>query len=435
MNIIVYIILALAAGAGIGATIGYLAAKNKTSVLAALLTAEKQARANDKKNYDTLTANAKGEFDRRIAELKNEASERRNSELEELRKGYEQQLALFKDNVKNATEEILNKRSEELQGANTRQMEDLFKPIRENIMRMESSMKDNRDAHNQTAATLQESIKNLMERTASIGEQADRLSNALQHKNKFMGNWGEMILINILESQGFRNGIEFDSQQVMRDEEGKVLYNEDSGSKMIPDVILHLPDNRDLIIDAKMSLTAFVDYQNAVTEEEREAAAIRHIESVKAHVKELSAKNYMKYVKAPRISSDFVIMFLPQEGAMQLIMEREPELWSKAFNKDHVYIISGQYLMAAVHMINIAWQHVQQEKNTQDIMKNAKILIERVELFYQRFITLGKKLDDTKRAYEELDMNVQSGKQSIAASGRAFAKLGVPSRNILPETE
>ena len=221
----------------------------------------------------------------------------------------------------------------------------------------------------------------------------------------------------------------------MRDEEGKVLYNEDSGSKMIPDVILHLPDNRDLIIDAKMSLTAFVDYQNAVTEEEREAAAIRHIESVKAHVKELSAKNYMKYVKAPRISSDFVIMFLPQEGAMQLIMEREPELWSKAFNKDHVYIISGQYLMAAVHMINIAWQHVQQEKNTQDIMKNAKILIERVELFYQRFITLGKKLDDTKRAYEELDMNVQSGKQSIAASGRAFAKLGVPSRNILPETE
>ena len=464
----IYIIVGLIQGLVLGVLMGFFAGKSKYSPLAMLLEREKVAREEERRDFkeqlettkkesaeqlesvkkesaEQLESvkkesaeqleSAKKEAAEQLETAKKEAAERRASELEEIKRDYIQQLDLFKENVKTTTEKILKERSEELQGVNMRQMDSILTPLRENIGRMEASMNENRDVHNQNTASLKDAIKNMMEKTADIGVQADRLSNALQHKNKFMGNWGEMILINILESQGFHEGVEFESQKAMRDEDGHVLYNEESGSKMIPDVILHLPDNRDLIIDAKMSLTAFVDYQNAINDAERDEAAMRHIESVKAHVKELSQKNYSKYIKKPRVSSDFVIMFLPQEGAMQLIMEREPELWTRAFEKDHVYIISGQYLMAAVHLINISWHHVQQEKNTQEILKNARILVERVELFYSRFLNLGKKLDETKKAYEEIDMTVRTGKQSIAASGRVFAKLGVPSKNILPEPE
>ena len=440
------LVVGLFAGLIVGGLIGYLFGKSKYSPLSALLDAEKISREEDRRDYkehlETVKKEAaeqlevtKKEATEQLECAKKDAAERRSSELEEIKRDYLQQLDLFKENLKNATEQILKERSEELQCVNSRQMENLFKPIRENIVRMENSMNDNRDAHTKTAQDLKSTMEMMMQRTERIGEQADRLSNALQYKNKFMGNWGEMILINILESQCFTEGKEFESQQVMRDEGGNVIYNEDSGSKMIPDVILHLPDNRDLIIDAKMSLTAFVDYQNAVTDKERDSAAVRHIDSVKAHIKELSAKNYSKYIKKPRVSSDFVIMFLPQEGAMQLIMEREPNLWSQAFEKDHVYIISGQYLMAAVHLINIAWHNVQQEKNTQEILKNARILVERVELFYSRFQMLGKKLDETRNAYEDIEKTVKTGKQSIAASGRTFEKLGLKSKKGLPEPD
>ncbi len=347
----------------------------------------------------------------------------------------ELQLKFFKDNITSTTEQILKQRTEQLQSENSRQMEALFSPIRDNIRKMEISMNDNRTAHDNNTGKLEKAMQMMMQQALSIGEKADQLSTALQHKNKVMGNWGELILTNILESQGFTNGKEFEAQVAMRDEDGNLLYNEETGSKMIPDVILHLPDNRDLIIDAKMSLTAFVEYQNATTDAEREAAALRHIESVKAHVRELSAKNYSHYVRKPRVSCDFVIMFLPHEGAMQLVMEKEPDLWNRAFTKHKVYIISGQYLMAAVHIINIAWQQVQQEKNTQEIMRNARLLLERTELFYTRFVALGKKLDDTRRAYDELDTTVRTGNKSIAASGRAFAKLGIPGKSILPEED
>ncbi len=345
----------------------------------------------------------------------------------------ELQLKFLKDNITSATEKILKQRTEQLQDENSRQMEALFSPLRENIRKMELSMNDNRTAHDNNTGRLEKAMQMMMQQTQTIGEKADQLSTALQHKNKVMGNWGELILTNILESQGFTNGKEFDAQLAMRDEDGKVILNEETGSKMIPDVILHLPDNRDLIIDAKMSLTAFVEYQNATTDAEREAAAQRHIESVRAHVKELSAKNYNQYVSKPRVSCDFVIMFLPHEGAMQLLMEKEPELWNRAFTKHKVYIISGQYLMAAVHMINISWQHVQQEKNTQEIMKNAKLLVERTELFYSRYLNLGKRLEEARKAYDELETTVKTGNKSIAASGRAFARLGVPNKGILPE--
>ncbi|MCQ2244176.1 MAG: DNA recombination protein RmuC [Bacteroidaceae bacterium] len=347
----------------------------------------------------------------------------------------ELQLKFFRDNITSTTEKILKQRTEQLHDENSRQMEALFSPLRDNIRKMEISMNDNRTAHDNNTGKLEKAMQMMMQQAQSIGDKADQLSTALQHKNKVMGNWGELILTNILESQGFTNGKEFDAQLAMRDEDGNVIYNEETGSKMIPDVVLHLPDNRDLIIDAKMSLTAFVEYQNATSDVERESAALRHIESVRAHVKELSAKNYSHYVRKPRVSCDFVIMFLPHEGAMQLLMEKEPELWNRAFTKHNVYIISGQYLMAAVHMINIAWQQVQQDKNTQEIMKNARILVERTELFYTRFLALGKKMEDVRKAYDDLDTTVRSGNKSIAASGRAFARLGVPTKGILPEEE
>lgn len=418
----------------IGAVAMFFVGKSKRAALEALLYAERKRMAEVKAEAANSIARQKAEARETLETTKKEADNRRTKEIADLKQSYEQQMRLFKEEMKTATDALLKERSSALQSANTEQMEVLFKPLKDNIERMEKSIVDNREAQARNTESIEKTMEQMMQRTTDLGMQADKLSNALQRKNKTAGNWGELILTELLESQGLQQGIHFDAQQSMKDELGHSLRNEDSGARMIPDVVLHLADYRDVIIDSKMSLTAFTDYQNAETEDERKAAAARHLESVRAHIKELSAKKYNEYVKKPRICSDFVIMFVPLEGALQLALNEAPELWREAFDK-HVFIVGGQTLIAALRIIDLTWVNVQQDRNTQKIMEEARKLVDRVAQFYAQFELVGKKLTEAQEVYRSVQDKVKDGRQSIIGAGRTLEDLGVRGKKALPQIE
>lgn len=344
------------------------------------------------------------------------------------------QLDMLQSQFTALSERILRQRSNELQSSNLSNMQQIFAPLKENLARMEQAMKDSQLTSARNTASVEKSIEHMMKQALDLGRQADRLSNALQHQNKVTGNWGELVLTELLESQGLKKGIHFDVQATLRDWQGNPIRNEDTGSKMVPDVILHLADNRDVVIDSKMSLKAFTDYQNTENQEEKEAAAQRVVESIRAHVRGLSGKNYSRYVQKNRAQVDFVIMFVPIEGALQLALNTDPQLWRDAFDKK-VFIAGTQSLMAGLRIIDLTWVNVQHERNTQKIIEEARKLIERVERFHAKFLSVGKKIKETQEAYDEVKTIVSDGKQTILGAGRAMEQLGVRGKKALPNTE
>lgn len=406
---IIYLIIGLI----IGAAAAFLATRGQANTLKALLKAEKEERERDRETDTARLKALKEEYDRRL-----------DSELDGLKDNYITQIKLVREQLGTATEKMLKERMTELQSANTRQMDTIFAPIRDNIMRMEQSINDSRETSARNHASFEKTMEQMMRQTSTLSLQADRLSNALQRKNKTSGNWGELILTELLESQGLEEGLHYDVQHTLQDADGHTLTNADTGSRMIPDVVLHLADRRDLIIDSKMSLTAFVDYQNAETETGRTEAGRRLVESVKAHIKELNVKKYHDYIRQPRVSCDFVIMFVPIESALQLAISLQPDLWQKAFDK-RVLLVGSQTLIAALHIIDLTWVNVKQEQNTQHIMEEARKLVERVEQFYQRFQTVGKKITEAGEAYKDVMDKVRDGRQSILGAGQNLERLGV----------
>lgn len=442
----VYIVIALVAGL----VIGYLVAHGKATKSQTLLEAEQKARQVDKQAAEQRLNDALSQqresFNQQLSSLKEQLTEeregrkadreasqhQRESDMEQLRKSCDEQLKLVREQATNATAELLKMRSQELQASSTSQIEALLKPFQQHIEIMQKSINDSREAIGKSTAGFESSMKQMIERTNDIGQQADRLSNALQHKNKTTGNWGELILTELLESQGLQRGVHFDIQQTLRDSDGNTLTNDETGARMIPDVIVHLADNRDVVIDAKASLTAFVDYQNAENEVDKAAAAQRHIESVRSHVKELIGKKYQDYILPPHTSAGFTIMFIPNDGALQLVMSEAPSLWREAFEKN-VFIAGSQTLVAALRIIDLAWVNVQQNRNTQRIIDEARKLIDRVERFYELFQKAGTKLNEATQLYHDMAEKVYNGRQSIVGAGKNLEELGVKGKKALPE--
>lgn len=405
-------IVFLLIGVLIGAAASYFVSRSRIVAAEALLDAERE----------------------HLAEVKADAQQRLQAYKAEAEKRQQEQMTMVREQVESLTRSMLQERSEELMQTNKVNMDVLLTPMRENIKHMEHTMAGHRDAAIHNSASLQQAVESMMMQTKELGTQADRLSNALQRKNKTAGNWGELILTDLLESQGLVEGMHFDAQWTMRDETGNSLRNEDSGRRMIPDVVLHLADNRDVVIDSKMSLVAFTDYQNAETEPERHEAAVRHLESVRQHVRELAAKRYNDYIRKPRVSADFVIMFVPIDAALQLALAEQGDLWKKAFDQK-VFICSSQTLIAALHIIDLTWINVQQERNTQKVMDEARKLIDRVEQFYALFVNVGRKIGEAQEAYAKVVDKVKDGKQTILASGRNLETLGVRGKKPLPTIE
>lgn len=348
-----------------------------------------------------------------------EALEQMNRQHEEL---LAKQMQLIKEQMNSASEHILKERAEQLSVANKEQLAGILNPLQTHIQQMREAVEKSDREHNSTMQRLDATIKTSFQLSREVGERADKLAQALTGENKTQGNFGELKLKQLLEDMGLEEGTQFELQETMKDKDGNTVYEEE-GHRMIPDAILHFPDQRDVIIDSKMSFTAFEDYHNAENEEQRQSALSRHIASMRAHVNELAKKNYSKYIKDNRGRLDFVLMYVFSESALQLALSNAPTLWKEAYDKG-VVISGSQNLYMMLRVLEMTWRQVRQVENQQQIMKCADELVNRVQLFAERMEDVKRQFEKTNDAFLKVEASTADSGQSIIVTARQLLKMG-----------
>ncbi len=319
-------------------------------------------------------------------------------------------------NMTAETEKLLKKREQELKEQNQTNMDGILKPLKESIVNMEKAMKDNASSHVETTAKLSEqlkqAVKDMQERTTDVGRKADTLSEALTGKPKVQGCFGENFLEAILAGEGLEEGKHYSREAA----------NEDLSR---PDFVFHFKEGleqKDLIVDSKVSLTAFVDYMNAEADEEKSAALDRHIKSVRKHIDELSRKEYAK--KNAKSFADYVLMFMPRDMAFRVALEADPMLWQESYKKG-VLIATEQTIMPFLKIMQITWNKFQHDTNTLKITAAAQNMIDRVGAFYDSYAELGKKLKAVSVEYNKGIAKLQDGGQSITTSAKQVMSIGI----------
>ena len=362
--------------------------------------------------------------------------ERKNNE--ESRKQADEKLAeqikYLQAELTNTTQKLLDVRSEKLEQTNRTQMSSIIDPLKETISKLEKEMKDTQTQHGNTTTRLEQSIKNLVEKTESIGNRADRLVETLLYQPKSQGDWGELVVKEMLESQGLKEGIHYVYQPTLRDEKGQTLRNEDTNKIMRPDFILHLDEKEDVIIDSKMTITSYDNYVHAKTDDEREMYAKEILASIHNHINELRRANYAAYIENGRKSADFVFMFIPNEGAMQVALAHEKNLWRDTFLKDRIFIVSEMNLYAALRIVNVTWRQIEQNKSYAKVFQTVGLLLDRLNGFIEKFGKVEKSLQQATKAYEEANHQLMIGSRSVLDTGYRLRDMGVKTKKALPES-
>lgn len=363
------------------------------------------------------------ELERVTTQLESEQASH-SKETEMRREQFEQQLKTVQEQFSNLATRILEQTSERLKTTNNESMEHLTKPLKINIEQLQQAIQHTNTETSKNTASLSQQLREMSLQTQKIETTATRLTNVIRGGNKAQGNWGERILTDILESQGYKVGIDYDIQHTLTDEKGNAIKNDDTGRRMIPDVILHYPNNEDVIIDAKMSIDAYYQYVNTEEEALKKKFAADLVSSIRTQATNLAKKDYSKYVHSPRKAIDFVIMFVPNEGALQLALDTDSKIWSEAFDKQ-VFITSQQNLMAILRMIQIAWRQYAQTENQKKVFALAEELLKRVGEFIKRFDKIGKDIDMLHKDYGEAYNKAYTGRQSIVQKANELKELGV----------
>ena len=377
------------------------------------------------------------EADKQLARKEIELElERKNNE--EVRKQADEKLAeqikYLQAELTNTTQKLLDVRSEKLEQTNRTQMSSIIDPLKETISKLEKEMKDTQTQHGNTTTRLEQSIKNLVEKTESIGNRADRLVETLLYQPKSQGDWGELVVKEMLESQGLKEGIHYIYQPTLRDEKGQTLRNEDTNKIMRPDFILHLDEKEDVIIDSKMTITSYDNYVHAKTDDEREMYAKEILTSIHNHINELRRANYAAYIENGRKSADFVFMFIPNEGAMQVALAHEKNLWRDTFLKDRIFIVSEMNLYAALRIVNVTWRQIEQNKSYAKVFQTVGLLLDRLNGFIEKFGKVEKSLQQATKAYEEANHQLMIGSRSVLDTGYRLRDMGVKTKKALPES-
>ena len=366
-------------------------------------------------------------------------SERKQHEqaMAEIKAGQEKAIEAAKTALALENEKILKAREEALKKEAAETMKNITGGLNQTIKGMTEAFEAQKKSHTEETSSIKtqfaETVKHLKEQTEAIGNQAEDLAKALKSKNKMQGNFGETILENMLKDQGFREGIDYESEYWLRDKNGNRIRNEESGKHMRPDFVLHLPDQTDILVDSKMSLAALTDYFAAETDAEREDAAARNLESVKSHIKELTGKEYQKYVVGRR-TLDFVIMFIPNYGAWQLAKMKDAGLFNWAL-EHNVLITTEETLVPFLRLIHGAWVQKEQMENIEGIVKAAEDMVNRVGIFCSANAALEKDLEDVLDGFKENTKRLVDGKQSIVKAAMKAIEHGVPAptgKNALP---
>ena len=390
-------------------------------------------------------AEVKAEADRRLAETKADdakmlAAERESaaklleSTKQEMERRYQnalnEQKVHFDDlskrlvaEAKNATEEMVLRREKQITESGHATMEQLVNPLKETIAKMEKTMNETTLQQTNANSALKEVLKQSIESNAATKRSAEDLVRAFKHDSKIQGDWGECVLEELLQVLGLEEGVHFETQATLRDASGNTVRSDATGCLMRPDVIVHLDKTKDVIVDSKVSMKDFLDYVSAEDPDLRKDLLKKHIESLKKHVKELSAKDYSRYVKAPKKTMDFVIMFVPRSAALWVALNKEPTLWREAMEKN-VFIADEQTLYAALRMIKLSWCQIQQADNQQKVFELANEMLNRVGQFVKQMRVIGDSLEKAQKAYKSGMSKFAEKGQSVLTTCRKLELLG-----------
>lgn len=370
-----------------------------------------------------------------VAQTQLAAEQEQNAKETELRREqFSQQLQTVQEQFANLAQRVLNQSSEQLKATNAESMAIITQPLRENIDKLQQAIRQTNSETAKSTASLSEQLRAMGQQTQRMELSANRLTNVMRGSTLAQGSWGERMLTEILDAHGFRIGVDYDVQQTITDSKGGVVANEDSGRSMRPDVILHYPNNEDIVIDSKMSIDAYYQFVNTDDEGLKRKYADDLVKNIRLQVTRLARKEYARYIQKPREAVDFVVMFLPNDGALQLALAHDPRLWGEAFEKQ-VFITGQQNLMAILKIIQVAWRQYLQTENQQRVYGLAEELLKRVGDFVKRFDKVGKDLGMLHRDYAEAYNKAYSGRQSIVQKANELKQLGVKENANLPIPE
>lgn len=392
-------IVYLLAGVVLGFVIGYLVAGRKTAILKAQEQAAREREELVSRNAEAL-------------------HKRMNMEFE------------------NLSNRIFQSKTEDFKKLNTEHLNNILRPLGDNLKDFKEKVEQVYSTEAKERFSLGERIKDLVELNNRLSEEANNLTRALKGDSKMQGNWGEMILERLLQASGLIENEHYFRQEFLKDERGEAIANEENGQKMQPDILIRYPDEREMIIDSKVSLTAYTSYTSAEAKEEQARYLKAHLQSIRTHIDELSRKDYSHYdMKAP----DFVMMFIPTEGAYLLAIQSDANLWEYAYNKK-VVLMNPTNLISALRLSLDLWKRENQVKNVQAIIKRGTALYEKVVGFTDTFLSIGDKLAGVQKDYDKAFNQLSDGNGSVVRQAEQLKDMSLTpkkriSARLLPQTE
>lgn len=324
---------------------------------------------------------------------------------------------------------ILEEKTEKFTALNQNNLKNILEPFQEKINELRNKVGETYDKESKERFSLGEKVKELALLNQQISEDAKRLTRALKGESKTQGNWGEMILESILEKSGLVKGREYFLEHELRDEDNKALFSEFSGKKMRPDAVVKYPDERNVIIDSKVSLTAFVELVDENDSELYEIKLNQHLASVKNHIKQLSDKAYDDYDK----SLDFVMMFIPSEPAYIAAMQADPNLWNFAYDK-RILLLNPSNLITSLKLVADLWKREYQNKNATEIAERGAKLYDKFVGFVDNLEKLGKNIDQAKSVYNDAFKQLSTGNDNLIIQTKKLKYLGIKNKKNLPQS-
>ncbi len=371
--------------------------------------------SQENEQKDAVILDLSNQLSGKVAELKalSDKFVEQKAEIEQLQEK-------FRIEFKNLANEILEEKTQKFTEQNKIRLEEILKPLGEKIRDFEKKVEETYDKESKQRFSLEKEIKQLAELNRQISQEASNLTNALKGQSKTQGDWGEIILESILEKSGLTRDREYLVQQSFTNEHGKRLQ---------PDVVITYPGERNVVIDSKVSLTAYERLTSAETMEDQEIALRDHLLSIKNHINELNAKNYQDLYQLNNL--DFVMMFMPIEPAYLVAMQKDPGLWNYAYER-RVLLISPTNLIAALRMISNLWRVENQNKNAMEIARQSGDMLDKLAGFVDDILDIGNKLDSTRRSYDAAINKLSTGKGNLIRRAEKIKKLGAKSSKELP---
>lgn len=334
----------------------------------------------------------------------------------------------FSTEFENIANRILEEKTEKFTTTNKQNIESLLKPLGENLDQFKAKVDEVYDKESKERFSLGERVRELTALNQVISEEAKNLTRALKGEAKTQGRWGEMILESILEKSGLVKDREYFMEHQLADEEGKPLLSESEGKKMRPDAVIKYPDNRSVIIDSKVSLTAFARYLDTSDPEEQQTQLAAHLASVKTHIVSLSSKGYDDYNQA----LDFVMMFIPSEPAYIAAMQGDPDLWNFAYDK-RILLLNPTNLITSLKLIVDLWKREYQNQNAIEIADRGAKLYDKFVGFVENLKGVGEQLSKAQNKYDEAFKQLSTGNDNLVLQATKLKKLGVKSKKELPK--